>query len=182
MRKIIIVIVSFLLITGCSLGNMDNTPTKKVEEYLGNYQTLHSNVIESIDTIVDKEITFTDTQKDDYRDIIKKHYQNLTYTVKEETVNGDKATVEVEVEVTDYSKVLDETEAYKVTNANDFMLEDGTFDDEKFNNYKLEKLNDANERVKYTIYFSLTQDTDEEWSLDALTDSEEEKLLGIYKY
>ena len=34
------------MITGCSIGeDMSNTPTKRVEEYLNNYQTLDSNVL-----------------------------------------------------------------------------------------------------------------------------------------
>ena len=33
----------------------------------------------------------------------------------------------------------------------------------------------------YTIYFSLTKENNE-WILDDLTESEEEKILGIYEY
>ena len=37
-------------------------------------------------------------------------------TIKNETINGDKATVEVEIEVTDYTKALKKAESYKETN------------------------------------------------------------------
>lgn len=172
-----------IVLTGCSLGkNMSNTPTKRVEEYLGNYQTLHSNVIEKIESVVGLETTFTDTQKETYKEALKKHYQDLTYEIKEETVNGDKATVEAEIEVNDYSKVLKEAEAYKQTNADEFKLTDGSFDEAKYNDYKLDKIKDAKDRVKYTIYFSLTKNTDGKWELDDLTETEENKILGIYEY
>ena len=170
-----------LILTGCSLGNMDNTPTKKVEEYLNNYQTLDSNVLSKLDSIVDQETLFDEDQKITYRDILKKHYQDLVYKIKEETINGDKATVEVEIEVNDYTKALKEAEDYRTTNESEFLDDNDTFDETKFNTYKLDLLKSNKERVKYTIYFSLTK-TNNEWILDDLTQTEEDKLLGIYEY
>ena len=182
MKKIFTILVVALVLTGCSFGtNMDNTPTKQVEKYLNNYQTLNSNVLSELDSIVDQEILFSESQKNDYRGILKKHYQDLTYTVKEETVNGDKATVEVEIEVNDYSKVLKESESYKSTNQSEFNDESNNFDESKFIDYRLNLLKNSKERVKYTLYFSLTK-TQDDWSLDSLTQSEQEKLLGIYEY
>jgi len=181
MKKILSIIGLAIILTGCSLGNMDNTPTKKVEAYLNNYQTLDSNVLSKLDSIVDQEVLFDEDQKTTYRDILKKHYQDLTYTIKDETVNGDKATVEAEIEVSDYTKALKEAEDYKTTNESEFLGDDNLFDESKFNDYKLNLLKSNKERVKYTIYFSLTK-LDDEWVLDDLTESEEEKILGIYEY
>ncbi|MBQ9072488.1 MAG: hypothetical protein IJY25_04970 [Bacilli bacterium] len=181
MKKLFSILGIGLIMTGCSLGDMDNTPTKKVEEYLNNYQTLNSNVLTELDSIVNQEVAFDEDQKTTYRDILKKHYQDLTYTIKEETVNGDKATVEVEIEVNDYTKALTEAETYRTTNESDLLDEDGVFDESKFNDYKLGLLQDNTERVKYTIYFSLTQLNDE-WVLDELNETEQEKILGIYEY
>lgn len=182
MKKIIGLLTLVLLLSGCStLKEMGNTPTKRVEEYLNNYQTLNSNVLSSLDEVVERETTFSSKQKDSYRDILKKHYQNLTYKIKEETINGDKATVEAEVEVNDYTNTLKSAEKYKTENETLLTNEDGIFDDLKFNDYKLDLLKNTKDRVKYTIYFSATKVNDE-WKLDALTNSEEEKLLGIYEY
>ena len=182
MKKIIYILSLFFILTGCSIGSdMDNTPTKKVETYLNNYQTLDSNVLAKIDAVVNNEELFDEDQKVTYSDILKKHYQDLTYEIKEETVNGDKATVEAEIEVTDYTKALKEAESYRTTNEDEFLGEDDTFDEVKFNTYKLDLIKDSDERVKYTIYFSLTKENDE-WVLEDLTESEEEKILGIYEY
>lgn len=181
MKKILSIIGLALILTGCSLGNMDNTPTKKVEAYLNNYQTLDSNVLSELDSIVDQEELFDDDQRTTYRDILKKHYQDLVYKVKEETINGDKATVEVEIEVNDYTKPLKEAEEYRTTNESEFLDDNETFDESKFNDYKLNLLKSSKERVKYTIYFSLTK-ADNEWVLDDLTQTEQEKILGIYEY
>ena len=181
MKKVLSILGLALVLTGCSIGNMDNTPTKKVETYLNNYQTLDSNVLSELDSLVNQEEMFDEDQKTTYRDIMKKHYQDLTYMIKEETVNGDKATVEVEIEVNDYTKVLKEAETYRTTNEDEFLDDEGMFDESKFNDYKLDLLKNNKERVKYTIYFSLTKSGDE-WALDDLTETEQEKILGIYEY
>jgi len=181
MKKVLSILGIALVLTGCSIGNMDNTPTKKVETYLNNYQTLDSNVLTELDTLVAQEETFDEDQRTAYRDIMKKHYQDLTYTIKEETVNGDKATVEAEIEVNDYTKVLKEAETYRSTNESEFLDDEGIFDESMFNDYKFGLLKDNKERVKYTIYFSLTK-SDNEWVLDELTETEQEKILGIYEY
>ena len=181
MKKALSIFGLALIMTGCSLGNMDNTPTKKVEEYLNNYQTLDSNVLTEIDALVNQEEMFDQDQQTTYRDIMKKHYQDLTYTIKEETVNGDKATVEVEIEVNDYTKALKEAETYRTTNQEEFFNDEGIFDEALFNTYKLDLLKNNKDRVKYTIYFSLTKSKDE-WKLDDLTETEQEKILGIYEY
>ena len=67
MKKFFLLISSIIMLTGCSMGkNMDNTPTKQVENYLNNYQTLDSNVLTELDSIVENEITFDDDQKITY--------------------------------------------------------------------------------------------------------------------
>lgn len=166
---------------GCSFKDMDNTPTKQVENYLNNYQTLDDTVLESLDNIVNGEELFNNDQKDSYREILKKHYQDLTYTIKDETVNGDKATVEVEIEVKDYTKNLKQAEIDRTQKESEFLDDTGMFDESKFIDYKLDMIKSAEEKVKYTLYFSLNK-VDDEWKINPLTQTEQEKLLGIYEY
>ena len=176
MKKLVELLLTLLLVCGCSMNvNMENTPTKQVEAYLNNYQTLDQDVLLKLDDVINKETTFNDEQKEKYRDILKKHYQDLTYNVKEETINGDRATVEVEIEVNDYTKALKEIETYKTENEETFSTSD------EFNDYKLEQLEKVKDKVKYTIYFSLSKVGDK-WMLDNLTQTEQEKILGIYEY
>ena len=182
MKKILFILSFVFIIAGCSLNtDMDNTPTKQVEAYLNNYQTLNSNVLEQLDSIVESEVTFNEEEKETYRDILKKHYQDLTYEIKEETINGDKATVEVEIEVNDYSKTLKDAENYKITNESEFMDSNKNFDNQKYNDYKLDLFKKNDERVTYTLYMSLSK-INNKWVLDDLTKTEEDKLLGIYEY
>lgn len=174
MKKLLLIGLA-LTLAGCSLTKMDNTPTKKVEAFLNNYQTLDKDVLSSLDTIVENETLYTLEQKHTYREILKKHYQDLTYKIKEETINGDRATVEVEIEVTDYTKSLREAELYKINNQSD------VFNESQYIDYKLDLLKSTKDKVKYTLYFSLTK-IGKDWTIDNLNSIEQEKILGIYQY
>ena len=89
---------------------------------------------------------------------MKSNFEDLTYTVKDETVNGDTATVEVEIDVTDFYKVIKASEDYKEQHANEFNDESGNYDDNKYIDYKLKQMENTSDRVKHTIYFTLTKD------------------------
>ena len=59
------------------------------------------------------------------------------------------------------------------------------YDKEKLNNvkfwdYKLNKMLDVNERINYTVDFSLTK-LDGKWVLDELLEIDRQKLHGLYK-
>lgn len=183
MKKIFCLFAAFVFLTGCSCtnGNLLNTPTKKVEMFLSNYQTLDDDVLTQLDEVIDRVDTFNDTQKDEYRDIMKKHYQDLTYEIKDEIIDGDTATVTTEIEVTDYSKIMTEADTYKSEHPEEFTNTEGTYDESLFIDYRLEKLKEAKDTVKYTIDFTLTK-VDDEWKLDSLTQEQENKLHGLYNY
>ena len=60
-----------------------------------------------MDTVIDNE-NLTDNQKEKYRSILKKQYQDLKYDVVSEKYDGDNATVEVKIKVYDlYNNALD---------------------------------------------------------------------------
>ena len=52
---------------------------------------------------------------------------------------------------------------------------------EKYNNKKLDKFNNAKDRVTYTINFKLTK-VDNEWTVDNLSNQDLEKIHGIYAH
>lgn len=179
MKKIIIVALMLIGLTGCSLTkDMDNTPTKKVEAFLNNYQTLNEDVLTDLDDVVEKEISFSSDQKKKYKDIIKSNYQKMTYVIKDEEVNGDTATVKTEIEVIDYTKIVSNSNQYLKDHPEEFLT-DKKYDDSLFVDYKLKQLKEAKEKVKYTIDFTLTKDKDE-WMLDSISDDVRDKINGIY--
>ena len=109
MKKILLLLVSLILVTGCN--DMMNTPTRRVEEYLGKYQILDSTVLTELDNVVDNS-DYSDEYKEEYKELMIKQYQNLSYKIKNEQTNGDTATVIVELEVFDYNNALSEAEDY----------------------------------------------------------------------
>ena len=184
MKKICGFLLGLILITGCACGNTKlsvDTPTKKVENFFSNYQTLNAEVLKQLDEAVDKETDFTEEQKNEYKELMKKHYKNLKYDIKDEVINGEHATVTVEIEVTDYSKIMTEADNYLATHPEEFNNTEGNYDVTLFTKYRLDKLKDANEKVKYTLDLTLTKINDE-WVLDTINDTDESKIHGMYIY
>lgn len=183
MKKIFLSIISIgvilLLTAGCD--DVLNTPTKRVEEFLNDYQTTDNTVLGQLDSTLDSEMALNDTQRNDYRDMMKKQYKDLVYTIKDETVDGDKSTVKVEIEVYDYNKAIKESDSYMLLNQTEFLDEQGTVDNSKFTDYKINKMSEVSDRVKYTIDFSLTK-KDNTWKLDDITEVDRQKIHGIYSY
>lgn len=183
MKKIFCFLAALFVLTGCSCNNelLMNTPTKKVEMFLANYQTLDADVLKQLDDIIEDAGLFTDKQKDTYRSVMKKHYQNLTYEIKDEVTDGDKATVTTEIEVDDYTKSIKETTKYREEHEDEFLDVNGKHDPALFLEYQLEKIKKVEDRVTYTIDFTLTKVKDE-WKLDKLTKEQESKIHGTYNY
>ena len=121
------------------------------------------------------------TQQENYRDIMKKHYQNITYEVKEDKIDGDNATVTVELTVTDFTKIMREAENYMNSNIEQFYDETGNYNIVLYNDYRLDQLKKANEKVKYTVDFKLTKQNDE-WVMNDLDQATYDKINGVYNY
>lgn len=178
MKKIIYILTILFFITGC--GNINNTPTRQVEELFNKYQTLDKEVLNDLDQVIGREKKFNEEQSNKYRDLIKKQYKNLTYKIKEETVDGDTAVVTTEITVLNLGKIKNEVEDYKNNHIEEFADEDGNYSEDKYINYLLLNLKEAKEKVKYTIDIRLTK-IDKKWKIDGIDSDTEDKILGIYE-
>lgn len=196
-----------LLFTGC--GNMANTPTKKVEEFLGKYQSMDSEVLAQLDKAVSTDASMSDEQKKSYRALMEKQYQNLSYKIKDENVTGDTATVDVEIEVLDYATSISTSKKYYEEHKDEFddkkndndndndnsnIVEDAkdTVEDAaegvkdaveetaSYIDYKIKELENVTDKVKYTITFHLEKDKNNEWKVLDITDVDRQKLHGLY--
>lgn len=179
MKKLTLLFISVFLLVGCE--TVMNNPTKRVETFLNKYQTTDSEVLSQLDTTLNNDTTLTSTQKEEYRDLMKKQYQNLTYTIKDEEVDGNTAIVKVEIEVYDFTKVMNEADSYLLENQEEFIGEDNNIDNEKFMDYKINQMKHSNEKVKYTIEFNLTKQNDK-WILNNIDEITRQKIHGIYNY
>ena len=165
MKKITLVIIALLLLIGCK--NTNNTPTSKVEEFFSSYQTLNKDVLNDLDNIVSKDKTMSKEEKEEYKVLLEKQYQNLSYKIKNEEIIKNKAIVDTEIEVLDYYTTI---EKVKRENKNE-------------NTYQKEKLDDlkqVNTKTKYNITFTLIKE-DNNWKLDSLDKNIIKKIHGLYE-
>ena len=179
MKKVLWALLIIIGLTGC--GNLMNTPTKKVEYLLGKYQSNDEAVLNQLDETLLTDAILSPEQKDRYKNIMKRQYKDLTYTIKNEAIDGKTAVVEAEIEVYDYSKAITDTEDKLINNSELYKDSTGEISTTIYNDDKLTNLENATERVKYTINFTLSK-IDEEWIVDDLTETERMKIHGLYAY
>ena len=178
--KKIIMLLSIIMLVGCTTLDISNTPTKKVEEFLNKYQILDEEILNELDNVIDEKINLNEENKKEYREIIKKQYKDMQYTIKEETIDGNEATVTAEIIVKDFTKIINDAEVYKRQNIKEFY-ENEIYNDNLYKKYLIEKLKDAKDRITYTLEFTLHKDN-KKWILDKITEEVEDKILGIYNY
>lgn len=190
--------ILLLVIVGCS-NNM-STPTNKVEEFLGKYQSMDEDVLKQLDQVIKDDDSMNDDQKDKYKALMEKQYQNLSYKIENEDIQGDSATVDVEIEVLDYATTASKAQEYynehkeeieekyndkkedndnSLENAGDDVLQ-AVEESVAYINYKLEELETANDTVTYNMTFYLIKE-DGEWILQDISDLDRKKLHGLYE-
>ena len=152
---------------------LNNNPISIVEDYLYKYQTLDEEVINELNNSLKDD--YTDSQKEKYKEVMKEQYRTLTYKIKDDEVNGNKAKVKVSIVVLDYYKALKELNEYYENN------KDNLDTLEKLNDYKLEKLSHVKDKVEYTIEFNLIYNNSR-WYLTDIDDSILSKINGVYEY
>ena len=176
MKKIVLLISGILLLVGC---DMMNSPTKVVEKFLNKYQTVDEEIVTQLDETLTKENTLNDELKEAYKEIMKNQYQNLYYTIKDERIDGNHATVTVEIEVYNYSKSIKDADDYLIGNEKEFLNDEGNIDNSKFMTYKLKQMKNTKDKIKYTLDFNLTK-INEKWVLDDIDEITRQKIHGIY--
>lgn len=202
MKKKIIVFLSLLVMFATGCGNNMNTPTGKVEEFLGKYQSMDADVLTQLDKVISDDTTMSDTQKSDYKTLMEKQYQNMSYKIKSEEIDGDEAEVLVEIEVFDYANSIKESRKYYTEHRDEFddkeIGNDGAdtdndgMDEEgevvggavdtisSFITYKIKQLMDVTDKVNYEITFHLTKE-DGEWEVEDITDVDRQKIHGLFE-
>ncbi len=164
-KKIFIFTILALILVGCSMGN---TPTSKVEALFMKYQKLDNDIVSGIDSVVEDQ-NLTDNHKERYRKLLENQYKNLTYNIKDELIDGSKATVITEIEVIDYKRAI-----------SDLTFDINTDTKDSYDEEKLTRLENAKDKVKYTLEIKLTKDENDNWKVDALTNEQIKKIQGMY--
>ncbi len=177
MKARILLIMLFIL-TGCTLFQSNTSPKRTVEHFFSKYQTLDKEIDTQLDDVISKE-DLTETQKKDYKEIMKKQYNDLTYTIKDEIIDGNNAIVTVEIEVYDLAGSQKDIEENLNENREDF-LKDNEFSNELYMNYRIKKLKEERKRIKYTLDLRLTKNDKDKWFIDDLSEAEKKKIHGVY--
>lgn len=176
MKKILIFLLFIFLVSGC--GKNTNSPTSEVQKLFSNYNSLSSDVLIQLDSVMESE-NLTESQISKYKEVIKRQYEDLKYTINDEVISDDKAIVSVDIEVYNLNKVISDSDEYLKNNKDEFYVDD-KLDNNKFWDYKLDKMFKADDRIKYTIDFSLTK-LNNKWHLDELLETDRQKIHGLYK-
>ena len=177
-KKIFLIVSLLLLVVGC--GCMKKTAKGAVQDYLNQYKNLSANVISDMDNVIDNE-NLTDTQKEKYRDVLKKQYQDLKYDIVSEKYDGDNATVDVKIKVYDLYKVQKDANDYLTTSGDEFK-ENGVFSNDLFMDYKLDKMKKTMDTIEYNITFNVTKDDKGNYKVSDLSNTDLEKIHGVYNY
>lgn len=202
MKRFVRVVFCFffllMFLVGCSTTM--NTPTSKVEEFLSKYQNMDNDVATQLDQVLSDDDTMNDEQKEKYRAVLEKQYQNLSYKIENEDINGDEATVDVEIEVLDYATTIREAKEYykehkeeieaerkKKQSDNDNVIEDAASDaleaiekSAAYIDYKLKELQSVSDTTTYNITFYLTK-KDGDWKMQDISDLDLQKIHGLYE-
>lgn len=177
MKKLFAICLGLLMLVGCA--NTTNTPSKKVEDFLGKYQKLDNDVLTQLDLTVDSDADMSDEQKKDYKALMEKQYQNLSYKITDEKIDDDTATVDAEIEVYDYQANINKSKAYFDEHKDEFVTKDDDTGLKKYIDYKIKELKDVTDKTTYTITFNLNKE-DGEWKLQDITDVDRQKIHGLY--
>lgn len=178
MKKIITILIAVFMIL--SLGGCEDSASMAVEKYLAKYNSLDEAVLTDMQNVIEKE-NLSNENKEIYEAILKKQYTDLTYEVVEEEYDGDEATVDVKITVYDLYKAQNDASKYLAEHPEEFQDDDGNYDLESFIEYKLNEMKNNIGTVEYTIEFYVVKTTDG-WTVSSLSNSDLEKIHGIYNY
>lgn len=153
------------MLVGCTMGN---SPTSRVEDLFTKYQKLDEDISMGIDNVVNQQ-DLTKDHKERYRKLLERQYNNLSYEIKDELIDGDNATVLVEIEVVDYKKAI-----------SDLTFDSDSYTKESYDEEKLGRLEKAQDKVKYTLEVKVKKDNDGNWKVEALTPEQIKKIQGMY--
>lgn len=177
MKKLLMVLMCLVCVVGCACNN--DKASDAVEKYLNDYKGLSDNVLKDIDDLVEKE-ALADKQRDTYKEVMKRQYRDMMYTIENESYDGDNASVTVKITVYDLYKASKESSTY-LNNHQDEFLTNGVYDNSKYLDYKLNQMKDITDTISYNVVFKVIK-VDGKWQVEQPSEETLEKIHGIYNY
>ena len=178
MKKVFSGIIMLMLVL--SLSGCTKTARTAVEDYLAMYTSLDEKVLTDMGNVIESE-NLTDENKGVYESIFKKQYSDLSYEITNEEYSGDEATITAKISVYDLYKAQTDATNYLSSHPEEFNDDQGIYDVQKFFEYKLEQMKNADDKVEYTIDFYVVKNGND-WVVSSLSNTDLEKIHGIYNY
>lgn len=179
MKKILVtLLITLVFFTGCSFSMNDSKPEEAVESLFEKYRAKDDDIITQLMDTISAE-GLTDDAKQSYQELMEKQYEQLAYVIKDINEQDNTATATVELTVLNYKSAILKTEEELKQNPEKFNDENGVFSEEKYMNYKIEKMQEVTEMTTHTIDISLTKENGM-WKVDELTGDDISKLHGLY--
>ena len=181
MKKMITLLGILLLVVGCKIS-MEKTPSDKVSEWLERYQITDNSIMGELEEWLQSKGMEDDNQKK-YQELMEKQHQNMSYEIISEKIDGNTATVEVEIEVLDYGSSIAQSKEYFMSNQEEFIdtpLTEGIENLKEFIEYELQEMSKVEKKVKYTMTFELRME-DDEWKIVNVDKNAFEKIYGLYE-
>lgn len=177
-KKVLVVICAILLFTGCSCTMNDNKPEEAVETFFEKYRAKDDNIITQLKETIENE-DLTDDAKEKYQELMEKQYDQFAYVIKDVKEEDNAATVTTEVTVLNYRSAILKAEEELKNNPEKFNDDEGNFSEEKYMDYKIEKMQEVTDTTTHTIDLSLTKEAGM-WTVDQLSSDDISKLHGLY--
>ncbi len=178
MKKFITIIICSLFLFGCSCSDMG--AKNAVTDYLSQYNNLSEEVLDDLDKVSSGE-EFNDKQRELYKEIIKKQYQDLKYEIVDEKYNGDQAIITAKITVYDLYKAQKDASLYMNEHVEGFYDKNNIYSNKKYLDYKLEQMKKMTDTTMYTIDFEVVK-KDGNWIVEQPSTADLEKIHGIYDY
>ena len=175
MKKIVLLIIIMISLWACSLIN---TPSSVVENYLDKYTSLSEDVITDMESTIINE-NLSEENREIYKNVLLRTYQNLKYEIKDETIDGEKAEVIVKITIYNLDKIKTEADNYINEHIDEFTDVNHNFNEELYDSYRLNAMLNTSEIVSYDVKFKLTK-IDNEWTLNNPDRETLEKIHGLY--
>lgn len=177
MKKLLIFLMCLICVVGCACNN--DKASDAVEKYLNEYKGLSDNVLKDMDNL--KELKdLDDKQKDTYKEVLKRQYRDMMYTIENESYDGDTASVTVKITVYDLYKASKDSSAY-LNNHQEEFLTNGVYDATKYLEYKLDQMKNMKDTISYNVVFKVIK-VDSKWQVEQPDEKTLEKIHGIYNY
>lgn len=139
-RIIAVSFIGLLFLVGCT--DTTNTPSKKVEDFLAKYQKMDNDVLTQLEVTMDSDTEMDADQKKEYKALMEKQYQNMSYKITDEKVEDDTATVDAEIEVYDYATSITKSKEYYTSHKDEFAEDKATITTPDDDTNKNAKTND----------------------------------------